>query len=119
MNIDMALLSFLEVGFLSFILQEPDHKEPLSIWNLVLSCKDCNRGEDGKFASVPELHLLQRLFTRNEFFIQSHHPLRETLINQTGKTTEYRSTFLQSTDKIAIESLIHRWKPKFELDVAF
>ena len=89
------------------------------IWNLVLSCKECNRGEDGKFASVPELHLLKRLFTRNEFFIQSHHPLRETLINQTGQTNKDRIEFLQNVDSVAIGSLIHRWKSKFEFDIAF
>jgi hypothetical protein len=89
------------------------------IWNLVLSCKECNRGEDGKFASVPELYLLKRLYTRNEFFIQSHHPLRETLINQTGRTNEDRINFLQDADSLAISSLVHRWKPKLEFDIAF
>jgi len=82
------------------------------IWNLVLSCKECNRGEDGKFASVPKLYLLKRLFSRNEFFIQSHHPLRETLMNQTGQTHGSRRAFLQHVDSLAISSLVHRWKPK-------
>ena len=89
------------------------------IWNLVLACKTCNRGEDGKFATVPELYLLERLFNRNELFIQSHHPLRETLMNQTGKTTKDRTKFLQKMDSTAINSLIHRWKPDFEYDIAF
>jgi len=89
------------------------------IWNLVLSCKECNRGEDGKFISVPERYLLNKLFSRNEFFIQSHHPLRETLINQTGRTTQERTEFLQKIDSLAIELLIHRWKPKFAFDCAF
>jgi hypothetical protein len=64
------------------------------IWNLVLSCKDCNRGADGKFERIPTVKLLQRLHTRNEFYIGSHHPLRETLINQTGKSESERSKFL-------------------------
>ncbi len=63
------------------------------VWNLVLACKQCNRGESGKFARVPQIHLLERLHKRNCFFIASHHPLRETLINQTGNTETERAAF--------------------------
>ena len=35
------------------------------VWNLVLSCPECNRGENGKFAQVPSLELHVRLHTRN------------------------------------------------------
>jgi hypothetical protein len=42
---------------------------------------------------------LARLHNRNEFFIGSHHPLRETLINQTGSTTAERANFLSTTYK--------------------
>jgi hypothetical protein len=34
--------------------------------------------------------LLERLSRRNEFLIESHHPLRETLILQTGHTVQAR-----------------------------
>lgn len=34
------------------------------VWNLVLSCAECNRGESGKFAQVPSIELLERLHTR-------------------------------------------------------
>jgi HNH endonuclease len=44
------------------------------VWNLVLSCQRCNRGIDGKFDRIPSIKLLERLHTRNEFFIGSHHP---------------------------------------------
>ena len=67
------------------------------VWNLVLACKDCNRGEGGKSARVPSLKLLGRLRVRNDFLINSHHPLRETLIAQTGETEEQRTSFLQKT----------------------
>ena len=82
------------------------------IWNLVLSCKECNRGENGKLTKIPENFLLERLSIRNEYLIQSHHPLRETLIKQTGKTMPDRVSFLNSVDHIAINNLIHRWAPK-------
>src|SRR4051812_2089824 len=65
------------------------------VWNLVLACQRCNRGAEGKFARVPSLKYLERLHTRNSFLINSHHPLRETLINQTGLTEEQRRSFLQ------------------------
>ena len=89
------------------------------IWNLVLSCPECNRGEHGKFAKVPELTYLERLHTRNDFFIGSHHPLRETLMLQTGLTAKARRAFLQKVDSVAISHLIHRWRPLQELPNCF
>lgn len=80
------------------------------VWNLVLSCSNCNRGEDGKFAKAPAIKYLERLHKRNDYLISSHHPLRETLMNQTGLTEEDRVHFLKSVDKIAINHLIHRWE---------
>jgi hypothetical protein len=47
------------------------------VWNLVLACQQCNRGIGGKSDRVPTLHLLERLHLRNEFLIESHHPLRD------------------------------------------
>ena len=82
------------------------------IWNLVLSCKDCNRGEGGKFAKLPTIKLLERLNKRNEYFCSSHHPLRETIMLQTGNTREQRRSFLQKCFNEAIKILIHTWKPK-------
>ncbi len=65
-------------------------------WNLVLSCPECNRGADGKFARVPHERFLQRLHTRNEFLISSHHPLRETLVMVCGDTSHARASFLRN-----------------------
>ena len=80
------------------------------VWNLVLACDKCNRGSNGKFAKVPSLKYLNRLHKRNEFLISSHHPLRETLMKQTGKTTEERINFLKEMDKLAINLLVQRWE---------
>jgi hypothetical protein len=84
------------------------------VWNLVLACKTCNRGVDGKFERIPEIQYLQRLHKRNEFLISSHHPIRETLIAQTGKSTQDRITFLQLSFHDAKRMLIHTWKPHLE-----
>lgn len=80
------------------------------VWNLVLACPNCNRGEGGKFAKVPATKYITRLHKRNEFLISSHHPLRETIINQTGKTEQERRQFLMSVDQRAIDALVHRWE---------
>lgn len=82
------------------------------VWNLVLACRECNRGVDGKFAKVPNLDLLKRLHKRNEYFINSHLPLRETLIQQTGNSEAQRRDFLQQQYGIAKITAIHEWTPK-------
>lgn len=80
------------------------------VWNLVLTCQECNRGAKGKFAKVPATKYITRLHKRNEFLISSHHPLRETIMSQTGKTEEERKIFIKNIDKTAINTLIHRWE---------
>ncbi len=82
------------------------------VWNLVLACRECNRGEGGKFARIPSRLLLQRLHRRNEYFIGSHLPLRETLIQQTGRDQNSRRTFLQRQYWAALNRLIHEWSPE-------
>ena len=81
------------------------------VWNLVLACPECNRGKDGKFARIPATDYLLRLNARNEYLIASHHPLRETLIAQTGATPAERWNFLKKVDKVATEYLPgQRWQ---------
>jgi hypothetical protein len=79
------------------------------IWNLVLACSVCN---GAKSARVPDLSKLERLFTRNEFLISSHHPLRETIILQTGLDEDHRRSFLQKSYDEAKTLLIHNWSPE-------
>jgi hypothetical protein len=82
------------------------------VWNLVLACRDCNRGAEGKFSKVPDIKLLERLHERNNYLIASHHPLRETLISQTGATAEERRSFLQRQYNLAKSHLATDWTPK-------
>jgi hypothetical protein len=86
------------------------------VWNLVLANKDVNRN---KSAKIPEKRFLQRLFNRNEFYIQSKHPLAETIINQTGNTKQKRIEFLNKQYQLALNSAIITWKPEFELNGNF
>jgi hypothetical protein len=89
------------------------------ICNLVLACKDCNRGIDGKFERVPSLKLLDRLHNRNEYLISSHHPLRETLIKQTGKAEAERKAYLNRAYDLARAHLIHTFEPEAKAEPRF
>ncbi len=80
------------------------------VWNLVLACRDCNRGREGKFALAPPQWAMERLRQRNDYIIDSHLPLHETLSRQTGATASARLHFLQRAWNTAIETLIHIWQ---------
>jgi hypothetical protein len=81
------------------------------VWNLVLACRNCDRGIQGKADQIPTLRLLERLSRRNEFLIASHHPLRETLMLQTGITDRARRVFLNDFYNRARAIRIAEWKP--------
>lgn len=100
--------------FIPFALQATA-KQDLNIngiWNLVLACKECNRGMNGKFMRLPTTEYLKKLYVRNEYLISSNHPLKETLINQTGKNPITRRNFLKDIYKYAIDNLLFTWEPK-------
>jgi len=81
------------------------------VWNLVLACQSCNRGARGKFTRLPTLAYLEKLNARNTYLIDSHHPLRETLRMQTGRSQRERERFLQQTYGAAKALLVHTWTP--------
>ena len=120
-SIDGAALTLADVDhFFPWVLLRLGVSLPLDgVWNLVLSCRNCNRGIKGKSSLLPDKSLLERISTRNEFLIQSHHPLWETLIAQMGASKEERIGFLNSLYNEALERLIHTWKPSFEHEPAF
>ena len=81
------------------------------VWNLVLACGPCNRGHRGKFTGVPSANLVARLHERNNWLVDSHHPLRETIMLQTGVDADTRASFLRTRQRIALDALIHEWEP--------
>ncbi len=81
------------------------------VWNLVLTCSNCNRGPRGKFAAVPTPRLVARLHERNNWLVDSHHPLRETIMLQTGETADARASFLRQRQQVALDALVHTWEP--------
>jgi len=86
------------------------------IWNLVLSDKFVNLSKSTK---IPELRYLERLYKRNEFYVASKHPLGETIVNQTGKTSSERKRFLQRQYDLSVNLAIQKWKPLIELETLF
>jgi 5-methylcytosine-specific restriction endonuclease McrA len=89
------------------------------VWNLVLACTDCNRGTGGKFERPTVLRYVERLHTRNEFLIGSHHPLRETLLKQTGETEAQRRAHLQEVYKVACMAIPGTWRSANEGPATF
>lgn len=89
-----------------------DGKPVDGVANLVLACKECNRGTNGKFDRIPSVRLLERLHKRNEYLISSHHPLRETLMLQTGLNEKQRQQFLQAAYDCSSLAIVHKWEPK-------
>lgn len=88
------------------------------VWNLVLACRHCN-GSGQKGARVPSIKLLKRLSKRNEYLIESNHPLSKTIIMQTGKSSEIRSKFLNNFMNEAKSLLLFDWEPKAKADEIF
>jgi len=105
--------------FLPHALKEHGFKGLDGVWNLVLSCRECNRGPGGKFALLPSQPLLERLHKRNEYLIGSNHPLKETLIAQSGRTAQARRGFLRDMYTDAWSILIHTWEPATDRDPLF
>lgn len=108
--------------FLPRILIEDNIAHPIDgVWNLVLACANCNRGVGGKFDRLPQPRFLERLHTRNEFLIDSHHPLGETLVLQTGKSKAKRLSFLNSNYNAAKTGRLinSEWQPILEHPPAF
>lgn len=79
------------------------------VWNLVLACKRCN-GWHEKGSRPPATRYVERLHRRNEFLISSHHPLRPTLIAQTGSSdTERAATLRRAHDDVSASGARNPW----------
>ena len=115
-NINLAEVDHFLPHMLGSVFPEINYD---GVWNLVLACQDCNRGSGGKFEKIPEINLLERLYIRNTFLIESHHPLRETLILQTGKTDRARTAFLNKVYNMAETRVINKWSPETKKEPLF
>ncbi len=86
------------------------------VWNLVISCKECNRGSNGKFNAPAEKSFFEKLLKRNLFFTEEHrHSLKNSVLISLGvKNT------LELTSKMNIlyknTEILVGWKPKTMYD---
>jgi hypothetical protein len=85
------------------------------VWNLVLTDPIINLQKN---RSIPEIRFLDKLNKRNEFYIESKHPLAETIINQTGQTSRNRINFLKKCYNL-VEFNQKKWRPEIELQPIF
>jgi hypothetical protein len=77
------------------------------IWNFVLACYGCNATKRDRPPAAAWMHWL---WTRNEYLIDSRHPLRETLIKQLGrnKTERYQTLSRRHTEATC---QLPSWRP--------
>lgn len=86
------------------------------IWNLVLADPKTNLEKRDR---IPQLDFLERLYTRNEFYIGSKLPLGETIKLQTGTTPKRRQAFLQQQMDVITYGIKPQWRPSIENPKAF
>ncbi|WP_137145091.1 HNH endonuclease domain-containing protein [Mycolicibacterium sp. CR10] len=89
------------------------------VWNLVLACARCN-GWHEKSDRPPHQRYVERLNIRNDYLISSHHPLRPTLIEQTGQSPSDRSmTLKRALDQVSVRGARAQWVAPEELEAGF
>lgn len=91
---------------------EVDHVIPYSalkhnqIWNLVLAHSFCNQN---KSDNVPPLQFINNLIQRNEYFIASSHPIKNTIIELLGPTRSLREKNTLDSYKYAKGAIVRIW----------
>lgn len=85
---------------------------PNGVWNLVLACKDCNRGQNGKFDRVPESTYFDILTKRNLYFAEEHkHSMRFSVLSSLGVKSSFQ--ILSAMQKIyQMFEHFEKWSPK-------
>ena len=76
------------------------------IWNLVLAHAFCN---EQKSDNVPPLHFIEKLIQRNEYFIASSHPLKNTIVEKLGLTPFNRSKKIIDDYRYAKGAIVRIW----------
>jgi 5-methylcytosine-specific restriction endonuclease McrA len=85
---------------------------PNGVWNLVIACRDCNRGNEGKSDQVPERSYFEKLLTRNEYFTEEHkHAMKFSVLQSLGVNNqkELRSIHVRIYKQF---DAVSKWTPK-------
>lgn len=83
------------------------------IWNLVIACKDCNRGDSGKFDAPPDQLFYENLIERNVLFTQEHkHSLKNTILLSIG-AANHQQVELRMNGFYSYFNILKGWRPKY------
>lgn len=67
------------------LVRELPEINPDGVWNLVISCLQCNRGSKGKFDQIPADNFFEKLTRRNVFMAEEHsHSLKYSVLKSLG-----------------------------------
>ncbi len=97
----------------SLILNDPEvDLNPDAMWNVVVSCMNCNRGKDGKFTAPVSKSFYEKLKNRNILFVEEHeHSLRNSILF--SLQAKNKQEVGVKMDRVNIHySYINGWAPK-------
>lgn len=84
------------------------------VWNLVISCKKCNRGTFGKFDQIPEIEFFEKLLVRNLYFsIEHNHSLKWSVLKSLG--VESAKDIKNRMSEVYNLMPLQKWRPKVEI----
>ena len=95
-----------------FKRSELGHINPDGIWNLVIACKECNRGGGGKFERLPDLIYQKEIINRNVLFTEEHrHSLKNSILLSLNANNhiDVKQKMYNLFDNF---NMIEGWKPK-------
>ena len=85
---------------------------PNGVWNLVVACKECNRGADGKFSAPADKSYFEKLLKRNLYFTEEHkHSLKNSILLSLGVNNTFELT-LKMNLLYKNTEVLKGWKPK-------
>lgn len=88
-----------------------DFINPDGIWNLVIACKECNRGAQGKFDRLPALAYQKKIIYRNILFTEEHrHSLKNTILLSLN-AKNHIEVELKMHSILKNFTIIEEWKP--------
>jgi hypothetical protein len=95
-----------------FKRQELTYINPDGIWNLVIACKECNRGGGGKFDSIPDTYYQQEIIKRNILLTEEHrHSLKNSILLSLN-AKNHNEVQVKMLSLFSHFDMIKGWKPK-------
>ncbi|WP_196582716.1 HNH endonuclease domain-containing protein [Aliivibrio fischeri] len=86
---------------------------PNGIWNLVVSCKKCNRGKEGKFDQPADRQYYEALVKRNILFFEEHkHSLKNAISLSLGAKSK-KDILTRMVQIYKQFQPLRAWKPEY------